>query len=61
MATKKVIFARFVDFDVMPTNSLPWQPDVRFSKKNIFIGKFLEINFINYLTLFYIIYHFLSE
>ena len=33
METKRVILARFVDFDVTPTNLLPWQPDVRFSEK----------------------------
>ena len=32
METKRVILARFVDFDVTPTNDLPWQPDVRFSQ-----------------------------
>ena len=33
METKRVILARFVDFDVTATNVLPWQPDVRFSEK----------------------------
>ena len=33
METKRVILARFVDFDVTPTNVLPWQQDVRFSEK----------------------------
>ena len=37
METKRVIFARFVDFDVTPTNMLPWQLDVRVSEE-----KFLE-------------------
>ena len=30
METKRVILARSMDFDVTPTNALPWQPDVRF-------------------------------
>ena len=30
METKRVILARFVDFDVTPTYALPWQPYVRF-------------------------------
>ena len=33
METKRVILARFVDFDVTLTNMLPWQLDVRFSEK----------------------------
>ena len=33
MKTKRVILARFVDFEVTPTNVLPWQPCVRFKKK----------------------------
>ena len=36
METKRVILARFVDFDVTPTNVLPWQQDVRFSEKFYF-------------------------
>ena len=39
METKRVIVARFVDFDVTPTNVLPWQPDVRFSEKILFLLK----------------------
>ena len=35
METKRMVLTRFVDFDVIPTNVLPWQPDVRFSPKNI--------------------------
>ena len=34
-----MILARFVDFDVTPTNVLPWQPDVRFSEKCSFFCK----------------------
>ena len=36
METKGVILARFVDFDDTLTNVLPWQPDVRLSKKICF-------------------------
>ena len=36
METKSVVLARFVDFDVIPTNALPWQPNVRFSQKFFF-------------------------
>ena len=32
METKRMILARFADFDITLTNPLPWQPDVRFSK-----------------------------
>ena len=39
METKSLILARFVDFDVTPTNVLPWQPDVRFSEKISFCRK----------------------
>ena len=42
MDTKGMILARFVDFDVTPTNVLPWQPDVRFSENSLFVEKFLE-------------------
>ena len=42
METKRVILARFMDFDVIPTNLLPWQPGVRFSKKNSFRLKIRE-------------------
>ena len=45
METKRVILARFVDFDVTLTNALPWQPDVRFSKNSLFVEKFLKIQF----------------
>ena len=46
METKRVNLARFVDFDVTPTNVLPWQLDVRFSPKFIFVvEKFLENQF----------------
>ena len=44
METKKVIFVRFVDFDVTPTNVLPWQLDVRFSPKFYFCWKILSLN-----------------
>ena len=56
METKRVILARFVDFDVTPTNMLPWQPDVKFSQKII-----RKINVGNYLPQFYIFYHFPSK
>ena len=42
METKRVILARYVDFDITPTNVLPWQPDVRFSENYLFVEKFLE-------------------
>ena len=43
METKRVNLARFVDFDITPTNVLPWQPDVRFPPKFFFfVEKFLE-------------------
>ena len=37
-----VILARSVDFHVPPTNALPWQPDVRFSRKFFFCWKILR-------------------
>ena len=37
-----MILARFVDFDVTLTNVLPWQPDVRISKKIFFWLKILR-------------------
>ena len=62
METKRVILARSVDFDVTPTNVLPWQPDVRFSEKFSFLLKnSWKIVFSNYLPQFYIFYHFLSK
>ena len=45
METKRVILARFVDFDVTSTNVLPWQQDVRFSQKFFFVEKYLENQF----------------
>ena len=42
METKRVILERFVDFEVTPTNVLPWQLDVKFSEKFFFVEKFLE-------------------
>ena len=42
METKRGILARFVDFDITPTNVLPWQPDVRYQKSYLFVEKFLE-------------------
>ena len=42
MDTKRVLLARFDDIDVTPTNMLPWQPHVRFSKKFSFCGNILE-------------------
>ena len=46
METKRVILARFVDFDITQTNVLSWQPDVRFSPKFFrFAAKFLENQF----------------
>ena len=51
--TKRMILARFVEFDVTLTNTLLWQPDVRFSKKNLFLLKnSRKINFSNYLLNF---------
>ena len=40
METKRVILAIFVNLDVTPTNALPWQPCVRFSKKFSFCLNF---------------------
>ena len=40
METMRMILARFIEFDVGPTNALPWQPDVRFQKKSQFVEKF---------------------
>ena len=42
MGTKRVILARFVDFDVTPRNALPRQPHVRFLKNISFCRKILE-------------------
>ena len=42
METKRVILARFLDFDVTPTYVLPWQRDVRFSPKLFFCLKILR-------------------
>ena len=62
METKREILARSMDFDVTPTNALPWQPDVRFHKKIIFLLKSSwKIIFSNYLLQFYIFYHFLIK
>ena len=41
METKRVILARFVDFDVTPTNVLPSD----FQKKSLFDEKFLKNQF----------------
>ena len=62
METNRVILAKFVDFDVTQTNMLPWQPDVRFSEKILFLLKnYWKIVSSNYLPQFYIFYHFLSK
>ena len=45
MEAKRVILARFVDFDVAPTNVLPWQPHVRLKKKSLFNEIFLKNQF----------------
>ena len=45
METKKVILARFVDFDITPANMLLWQSDVRFPINYVFVEKFLENQF----------------
>ena len=45
METNIAVLARSVEFDVTPTNALPWQPDVRFSKKSLFVEKFSENQF----------------
>ena len=39
METNRVVSASFVDFDVTPISTLPWQPDVRFSPKFSFCWK----------------------
>ena len=58
METKRVILARFVDFDVTPTNVLPWQPDMPdFPQNYFFVETFLENQF---WQLFASILHFLS-
>ena len=45
METKRIILARFVDFDVTQTNALPWQPDVRFFLNSLSVEDFLEKHF----------------
>ena len=58
METKRVILARFIDFDNTPTNVLLRQPDVRFSQQFSCLFKiYQKINFGNYLPQFYILYH----
>ena len=54
METKRVILTRFVDFDVTPTNALPWQQDVRFSTTIFLLKNSWKINFSNYLPKSYI-------
>ena len=39
METKRLILARFMDFDVTPARVLPWQPNVRFSTNLSFCWK----------------------
>ena len=43
--TKRVILARFVDFEVTLINVLPWQLEVKFSKPFSFIEKFIKKQF----------------
>ena len=42
METRRMILARLVEIDVTLTNMLPWQPDVRFSKKISFCRRILR-------------------
>ena len=61
METKRLILARFVDFDVTPTNLFPWQPDIIFKKKTFFIEKFLENQFGQLFASILHFYDFLSK
>ena len=42
MEIKRVILARILNVDVDPTNAIPWQLDVRFSKKDFFCWEILS-------------------
>ena len=59
METKRMILARFVDFDVNLQMRYYGNQMSDFPKKSMIVEKFREINFSNYLPYFF--YHFLSK
>ena len=63
METKRVILARFVDFDVTPTNVLVlMETECQIFAKIPFLLKNSSKTILgNYLPQFYIFYHFLSK
>ena len=62
METKRVILARFVDFDVTPIKRVTMATRCQMFRKILFLlENSWKIVFSNYLPQFYIFYHFLSK